>query len=451
MVRAQLHHDRSSRSTTHTRRWRWLAPLSALTLIGGLLAASTGTVSADEPSDMVLTWNANAIAVLGAATTADPPGLGQGPPTSPIHLAMVHGAIYDAANAIDRTNEPYLYTGAAAAGASKAAAIAQAAHDVLVGLTPTSLPAVKTRIDGMLTASLAAVPDGTSENDGKATGAAAAAAMLAARTGDGRFGSQLWTVGTGIGQWRLVPPGNGNSFAWTGHVKPFTMQSTSQWRTEGPLDITSAEYAAEFNEVKAKGAATGSTRTEAETMLASFVSANPVPYMNKGFREVAVAKGLSPNQQARFFALTSMTSADALISCFENKDVWSFWRPLTAIREAASDGNPNTAPDAGWLALYPTPPYPDEPSGYNCYTGAMMHSARLFYGTDKVHFSLTSPGTAPLAGSTRQYDRFTDVVRDTIDGRILTGFHFRSADVHGAWIGKKVAQYAERTYFEPVD
>jgi hypothetical protein len=439
------------RPTTRGRARRWLAGITALTLAGSLLAASAANVAADEPPDMVLVWNENAINVLHAATTAVPPGLGQGPPTSAIHLAMVHGAIYDAVNAIDPTNAAYLPGLTAPAGASKAAAVAQAAHDVLAGLTPVTLPSVKARIDAMLTASLGLVPDGVSETTGTTVGAAAAVAMLNDRVGDGRLGTQLWAVGSGTGQWRPVPPGNGNVFAWAGHVTPFTMTSPSQWRTEGPLDVQGAQYAAEFNEVKGKGAATNSTRTPEETLLASFVSANPIFFMHRMFRGLAHDKGLSTNEQARFFVMTTMFSADALIGCFENKEHWGFWRPLTAIREAGTDGNGATSPDGSWLALYPTPPYPDEPSGYNCYTGAMMHGAKLFYGRDRVHFELTSPGTAPLAGSTRTYDRFTDVIDDTIDGRILTGFHFRSADVHGAWLGKKVAQYGTKHYFQPLD
>ena len=173
--------------------------------------------------------------------------------------------------------------------------------------------------------------------------------------------------------------------------------------------------------------------------------------MNKGFRDIATVKGLTTAQQARFFAMTSMSSADALIACFNDKYAWNFWRPQTAIINAANDGNPATTADPNWLSLYPTPGYPDQPSGYNCYTAGVMYAAKLFYGTDKVSFTLTSPGAAPLAGSTRAYDRFTDVVDDTIYGRILTGFHFRTADVAGAWIGKKAAQWANKHYFGPLD
>jgi hypothetical protein len=224
--------------------------------------------------------------------------------------------------------------------------------------------------------------------------------------------------------------------------------------------LTSNQYAAEFNEVKALGAQSGSSRTDAQTLMAGFYSANPLVYYNSGLRVIANAEGLTTSDQARLFAKTSMAGADALISCFNNKKLWLAWRPQTAIREAANDGNPLTEPDPNWQSLFATPGYPDEPSGYNCYTGGFWQSARFFFGTDKYSFSLTSPGVPANAaagnpigvpGSTRTYKRFTDVIDDTINGRILNGFHFRTADVHGAWIGKKVAQWVNKHYFEPVD
>lgn len=440
------------RSKGRSRARRWLAGFSALVLIAvaGLVPAASVS-AAPEPTNMVLVWNENAINVIGAGTAATPPGLGQGPPLSALHVAFVQGAVYDAVNAIDGGHAPYLGGLSAPSTASKAAAVAQAAHDLLVGLTPASLPLVKDRIDAMLTTSLGLIDNGPAEDAGKTVGAAAAAAMLTARTGDGRFGSHTFTVSDVVGKWRLVAPANNNVFGWLGLVTPLTMESADQFRTEGPLDLTSAEYAAEFNEVKALGAKTGSTRSAAQDSLASFVSANPIPYMNKGLREIAVGQGLSTSEQALLFVKTSMASADALIGCYKDKDYWSFWRPQTAIREAANDGNPATTPDANWLSLYPTPGYPDHPSGYNCYTAGVWHSARLFFGTDMMSFQLTSPGTAPIAGSTRSYKRFTGVIRDTINGRIYTGFHFRTPDVQGAWIGKKAAQWVDKHYFQPLN
>ena len=433
------------------------------------LAASllpVASAAAAEPTNMVLVWNANAASVLSAQASADPPGLGQAPPLSALTLAMVQGAVYDAVNAIDGGHEPYLGGLSAPSTASKAAAVAQSAHDVLYGLTNDTQTAVRTRIAAMLATSLALVPvDTATEIAAKAAGitigAQAAAAMLLARASDGRNTTGvLWDTGTDVGEWRVVPPANSNVFAHFAAVTPLTLHSPSQFRTAGPPDITSGRYTAEFNEVKRLGAQTGSRRTAAQTSLAGFVGANPLPYMNAGLRDVATARGLTTVQQARLFAMTSFSSADALIACFNNKDHWNFWRPQTAIREAANDGNPGTSPDATWLSLFATPGYSDEPSGYNCYTAGLWQSARAFFGTDKMSFRLTSPGVAAnptagnpvgVAGSTRSYTRFTGVIHDTIEGRILTGFHFRTADVNGAWLGEQVAQWVDDQYFEPID
>lgn len=435
-----------------TRARRWLAGLTALVVAGSLLAIPIGSAAAAEPSDMVLTWNEAAVSVISSPNAATPPGLGQPPPISAIHLAMVQGAVYDAVTMIDRSHEPYLPDlPKAPATASKAAAIAKAAHGVLSELIPSTLPAVQDRVDQLLSTSLAAIPNGPSKDAGSAAGVAAAEAMIEARVGDGRNGTAAWVVGTAPGEWVPVEPANANVFGWIGDVTPFTLRTSGQYRTGGMPGLTTKAYAKEFNEVKAKGRATGSTRTAAENLLASFVSANPLPYVNKGFRDIATAKHLRPSAQARFFALTAMAGADALIGCFDDKAYWSSWRPQTAIRQAASDGNSRTTADATWTSLYGTPGYPDQPSGYNCYSGATMNSARLFFGTDKVRFQLTSPGTAPLPGSTRTYNRFTDFVDDTIDGRILIGFHFRTADEDGAWLGGKVARWAYRNYFGPID
>jgi hypothetical protein len=426
-----------------SRARRWLGAPLALAFAAATVMVPVASVSAAEPTDMVLEWNANAINAIQNANGAATPGLGQVPPLAGLHVAMVQGAIYDAVNAIDGTHEPYLYGGPAPAGASQAAAAATAAHHVLVGLVPTTLPQVTESLNALYAASLARIDGGQAKTDGIAVGAAAAAAMLANRAGDGRTGTRAFTIGTEPGEWRLVPPGNGNSFSWVGEVRPFSLKSPDQLRTEGPPDLGSAQYAAEFNEVKALGAQTGDSRTDAQDALANFIVANPMSFVNRAFRELAVEHGLSTAQQARLFAMTSLSSADAFIACFNNKQFHSFWRPQTAIRLAADDGNPATEADPNWSSLFPTPPYPDSPSGYNCFAAAMMHSGRAFFGTDFVSFELKGPAT-------RSYHRFTDYVRDAIEGRILTGFHFRHADVQGAWIGKKAAQWVAKHEFAPI-
>jgi PAP2 superfamily len=142
--------------------------------------------------------------------------------------------------------------------------------------------------------------------------------------------------------------------------------------------------------------------------------------------------------------MLNVAAADALINCWDDKDHWNFWRPITAIREAADDGNPATVADPEWLPFFPTPPYPEHPSGYNCLSGAMVHAAKAFFGTDRVTLRVTSPATM----TTLTYRRLTSVLKDTIDARIYLGFHFRTPDVQGAELGRNVANWVAKHYFE---
>ncbi len=462
---------------TPTRRSS--AVVAAAVVLSGLVSGASGggsSVAAAEPNDMVTDWNIIALATIGGPQLATPPiagqapaaGLGQPPPLAPIHLAMVHGAIYDAVIAIAGGYEPYVYDPVSRpASASKAAAAATAAHRVLAAIIEQSpfpvADAANIRanatawLDASYASSLAEIPDGQPKLDGIAVGQNAAAAMLFERArdgGDGRFGTPAtFQEGSLPGQWRaLSSAATANVFRWVADVRPFTMKRQDQFRTEGPLPLTSLEYAAEFNEVKALGAKDGSTRTLEQNRLASFVAANPVPIMNSALR--ALGADLSATDQARLFVESSMASADALIGCWDDKDHWKFWRPQTAIRNAAADGNADTVADPAWESILTNPGYPDHPSGYNCFTAAMMTSARLFFGTDKASFTLSSPGSTAngLPGAvTRPYTRFSGVIDDAIDGRIYTGFHFRTPDVQGAWLGKKAAQWVDKNFFEPTN
>jgi hypothetical protein len=444
------------RSRQRSRARRWLAAFTTLAVIGvaGLIPAAS--VTAAEPPSPVLDWNINAVNAIGNGPTAATPGLGQPPPIAVIHLAMVHGAIYDAVNAIDGGHEPYLPGLPSAPGASKAAAVAAAAHDVLMELPapPPGNPApMRANVAALYLDYVGEIPDGDAKDQGIAIGQAAAAAMNEARDDDGRFeGTPLWPVGTLKGEWRPVETANANVFAWVANVDPFTLKSTSQFRTEGPYDLASPEWAAEFNEVKMLGSNDPSTRTEAQNRLASFVSANLFSAFNRTLREVAVANGLSTTEQAMLFVRSTISAADALIGCWDNKEHWLQWRPQTAIRLADQDGNPDTEADTDWTAQFQNPGYPDNPSGFNCFAAGFFYAARQYFGTDKMSFEITSPGTAPLPQPViRSYTRFTGVIKDAIEGRILIGYHYRSADEQGAWLGKKVAQWVDKHYFEPVN
>jgi hypothetical protein len=414
-------------------------------------------------NDAVRVWNERAVTTLTNGTTAGTPGVQFAPPVAFIHLAMVQGAVYDAVNAIKGGHDPYLDGLNAPTSASKDAAAATAAHHVLIALidqapitaalTAEVKNVIKARLDANYASSLAEIADGQSKAHGINVGAAAAAAMLANRVGDGRFGAPGFPVPAvpAAGQWRPLTAGANDPNGWVRNVKPFTLPSPEFFHTSGPPSLTSAQYAAELNEAKLLGRATGSTRTPDQTLLGYWSGAHPVPMMFAAMRQVSVSKGLTISEDARFFAMTSMATADSIINCWAEKAHWGFWRPTTAIQLADTDGNPATDVDAAWTALLPVPPYADEPSGANCFTGGLMTSASAFFGSDDAEFDIVSPGLGVVngtpTGSTRHYTRFSDVVRDMIEARILGGLHIRTADVNGALLGQRVAEFVDANFF----
>ncbi len=445
------------RSRHRSRAKRWFASVTAVVMIAVAGLVPAASVAAAEQANPVLDWNINAVNAIGNPPSNAIPGLGQPPPLAVIHLAMVQGAVYDAVNAIDGGHRPYLGGLPSTPGASMAAAVATAAHDVLLGLPPlppNAPEAMRANVAEQYRLYMLDIPAGTAKTQGIAIGRAAATAMNGNRSTDGRFqGSATWPIGTLKGEWRPVETANANVFAWVANVRPFTLKSTGQYRTEGPYDLASPEWAAEFNEVKRLGSnAVPGARTDEQNRLASFVSFNLFSAFNRTLREIAVANGLSTAEQAMLFVRSSISAADALIGCWDNKERWLQWRPQTAIRLADQDGNPDTVADPTWTAQFQNPGYPDNPSGFNCFAAGWFYAARQYFGTDKMSFQVMSAGAAPLPQPvTRSYTRFTGIIKDAIEGRILIGFHFRSADEQGAWLGKKVAQWVDKHYFAPVD
>jgi hypothetical protein len=445
--------------TTHVLNRTWKqATIALVALMISALAswASAPAPAAAGPLDTtVLDWNQHAVNALHNAPTAPIPGAGQPPQVSILHLAMVQSAIFDAVNLIDGGYQPYLTDlPPAPESASKAAAVATAAHHVLVGVefVPPLSPTIVVRLDALWAESIATAisqegPDAVAA--GTAVGAAAAAAMLGARADDGRFQPFSLAIGTEPGEWRPTPPTNiSDPFAWVGGVDPFALESTSQFRSKGPNAVTSGAYAKEYNELKELGGSSGSSaRSPEQEAIAQFFTANPVELYNRAFRTVAVERGLTPVEQARLFAMLNVAGADALINCFDDKAFWSFWRPITAIRLGDTDGNPNTVGDPAWTPMVATPSYSDHASGYNCVTAAFMYTAEAFFGGGKTPFSLVriAPG---VPNAIRDYERFTDVIADTIDARVYQGIHFRAADVQGAKIGKDVARWLAKHYFQ---
>jgi hypothetical protein len=404
----------------------------------GLLAAVAALVAvaaAPARADTVSEWNLHATNAL-IVTAAQPPQV------SVPHLAMVHGAVYDAVNAIDRGHQGYLLSSRVATRTdSKEAAAATAAYRVLVQLVPAQQPT----LDTQYAASLAAIPNGSPKTRGIAVGNAAAAAMIAARTDDGRFGPFRFAVGSGPGVWKPVLPMFVNDpAAWLKDVKPFLIPSSSQFRSEGPLPLTSRRYAREFDEVKSLGSATSTERTADQTLAARYWAENPPATWSRIFRTLSAQQALSLVDNARFFAMLYLTAADGLISVWDDKAHWSFWRPITAIREADTDGNSKTEPDAGWLPLIATPPYPEHPSGHTGLSGSIVRTLQDFFGTDRVAWTDTNN-----AGLTRSFTRFSQAIEEIVDARVWSGIHFRTAEEQGERIGKQVARYREQRYFQP--
>jgi hypothetical protein len=441
--------------------------LAVVTGIVTTLVAVTGPVpSAAQPAtNEAIEWNA--ITSTAIMTTAAQP-----PHAAVISMAMVQGAVYDAVNAIDGGYQPYLVKPSANPGDSKEAAVATAAFRVLVGfpertpplvgLVPTQRPALQTLYD----ASLANVSDGASETGGIAVGEAAAAAMLTDRLGDGRGGSFVFVPGSDPGDWRLGPPqGTAGIVArdpapWVGFVRPFLVPNVEMLRSDGPNDVTSQAYAEDFAEVKRLGSLDSTKRTADQTAAAIFWQDNGAAIWNRVFRSLATDHELDIVDSARLFAMTGLAAADGSIGCWNDKAYWSFWRPITAIREAAGDGNPATVADPDWVPLFDpsvpvsgaplvTPGFPDHPSGHGCVSGAIVHALKNFFGTDTVSFTVTSNKCLPAPCPARSFARFSDAIKEVIDARVWSGIHFRTADVQGAVLGKKVAHYEEKNYFAP--
>ncbi|MDA0166355.1 vanadium-dependent haloperoxidase [Solirubrobacter ginsenosidimutans] len=416
--------------------------LAALCLLAGAPAARADTVTE---------WN-------DIASTAIVATAGQPPPSAELSFAMVQGAVYDAVNAIDRGHRPYLVQPAARPTDSKDAAAATAAFGVLDGLfSATQHATLQARYDASL-AAIADVPPGA-KAAGIAIGTQAAAAMLAARSGDGRFGPFTPVYGTTPGVYRPTPPLFAPDPApWVGNVRPFVVPSVEMLRLGPPKPLTSRSYARDFNEIKSVGALHSTTRTADQTDAAIFWQDHGFALWNRAFRTIATDRALPIADSARMFAMADLAGADGAIGCWNNKYRYNFWRPVTAIREAAGDGNPLTVADTGWTPLFDpatpvapgqaplvTPPFPEYPSGHNCAAGSILTTLYNFFGTDRVPFSLHSN----KSGTTRSFDRLSDVLRESINARIWGGIHFRSSDVQGARLGIRVAGYLRDHYFQP--
>jgi hypothetical protein len=443
------------------------------TLIATALgAAALGAVAAPANahpavrSDAVSAWNAHAGDAAIAACLA--------PANNPLHesrmYATMHVAIHDALNAIERRSRPYAFaTRQPLPKASPDAAVAAAARSVLVPMLEQlpapfadCAPASIAGVEDDYAAALAAIPDGRAKERGVQLGQAAAAAIVALRTGDGAdtpLFDTAYPQGTAPGAYRFTP---GFSFAFApgwADVTPFVLSDSSQFRADPPYNVTSRKYAADFAEVKrlgGDGITTPSERTAEQTEIARFwVESAPLQW-NRIARNVAANSRLDPWAQARLFALLNMAMADGYIGSFESKYLYNYWRPVTAIQEAATDGNPRTSADPTWTPLVPTPPIPDHDSAHSVEGGAAAEVLRRFFGTDHVVFStcsLTLPSGSTCndpSPVTRRYRSFSEAADENGLSRILVGFHFRNAVDEGIEHGRKIGRRAVHRFLRPL-
>jgi hypothetical protein len=429
-------------SEMNGKRTRRVGTVVVMTAMLAVLAVPTSLpAAAVNVPDQVLAWNQYAYDELIVTKL-------QAPPVSVLNLAIVHGAVYDAVNAIDGGYEPYLVSPSAARNASEDAAAAAAAYQVLLNLIPDRASVLLGDYNASLAAILGAGVSQARIDAGVAVGEAAAAAMILERTGDGRNGTAVFSEGTLPGEWRRVPlVTGGNAFRWIGQVDPFLVNSAAQFATVGPKELSSEAYAEEFEQVKKLGRATGSTRTPNQTSIALFWTDHAVAMWTRIFRQISIAQDLSTAENARFFASLYLTGADAAITCFEDKETKHFWRPQTAIQEAENDENPATHADPAWTSLLPNPPYPDHPSGHNCVSGSFVRTLQQFFGTNVMSFSATHS----MNGITRSFTRFGQAISEIKRARVYGGLHFWSADAQGARLGRRVANWRQEHYFQPVD
>jgi len=390
-------------------------------------------------ADAVVDWNIITGQTIPFATR---PG---GAPA--LDYAMVHAAIHDAVQAYDGQFEPYAVEITGASG-SPVAAIAKAAHDVLVA----RFPAQTASLDATYNAYLAS-HGGLSQNDpGVSVGQMAAAAIIALRANDGSWPANppVFTGGTEPGEWRPTPPAFAPmAVAWLGTVTPFTLKDSTQFRVnQPPPDLSSRKYADEYNEVKALGALNNSARTLEQTDVAYFYADNHFLIWNRAFQGIANTYLDNMGDSARLFALCNLAIADAVITSWDSKLYYNFWRPVTAIQQGDNDFNPLTQGDPGWLPLIVTPPYPDYTSGANSLSGAATRMLHHFFGTDRLTFSLTS-NVPQVIQKTRTYDRLSDAADDIVDARIYLGIHFRTADEVARDQSEHVSNWAYGHFLKP--
>ena len=383
-------------------------------------------------ADVITDWNDKVVAAGVQAR--------QAPFVHTRSVAIVHIAMFDAINSIDRRYTSYRVQLSPAAGTSREAVAAAAAHFTLVRLYPDQAK----DFDSLYQTSLAAVPDGEPKSHGIRLGEQVAAELLALRAKDGAEAPNTYRPYTtpSIYVSTVLPVGSN----W-GQVTPFALKESAQFRPAAPVSLQSVQWAKDCDEVKKMGAKTGSGRTAEQTDIARLWELTGPGLHNQVTRQLAATKNLDILDNARLFALYAMAMADSYIAVFDAKYTYNFWRPVTAIRNADIDGNDATERDPAWEPFIATPMHPEYPCAHCINSAAGAAVLAVFFGDAVPPFTLTS-STAP--GVTRRFSRLSDYVSETIDARVYDGVHYRTSGEVGAAMGRKIGEYAVQNYLKPV-
>ena len=386
------------------------------------------SIAVSAQADPVTYWNGVTVAAVTTGR-AGPPGL--------LDIALVQAAVHDAVQVIEGQYEPYHYSDASRRGVgSPAAAVAAAAHRVLVKLYPTQQAA----LDVIYTQYL--INNGLVGDPALQIGEDAAASLHADHYRPALAVTPFFGR-TEVGQWRSAAP---MAFQHLAISTPFTLNRIDQFRPQQPPPLKSMQYTREYDEAMLLGRATA--HPNANTDVARFWSGNFVAQWEEAMRQISDAQSLAIGDAARLFALANLAAADAAMAVWESKIFYNYWRPITAIQEGGYDGNPKTAGDGGWLPLITTPLYPDYVSGANGLTGAFTGLLRLYFG-DAMNFSVKNP--SPLViDKERDYTSFSQAAQEVVEARILQGIHFRAADEEGRRLGERVAHWTFQQYLRAV-
>lgn len=398
--------------------------------------------AAEQSLDPVIEWNRALLVIVRTP----------GAQSATIHptrsFAILHAAIYDAVNNIERTHQPYLvqFEGISRE-ASEAAAADAAAHDVLVAL----YPAFQATLDAQLQQLLATIPEGAHKNQGIKLGELVADAILDARSDDGSSAQPApFVFGSGPGQFQSTPPNfPAAQFTEWSRVTPFALLSASQFRPGPPPALTSTVYTRNFNEVKSLGIVNSTTATADRALTGRFWNGAIQNYWNEIAQTAALEHRLSLPESARLFALLNLAFADDVIAFYDAKYTYDFWRPITAIRAADTDNNPNTIANPAWLpAVGKTTPDPSYPGAHAVISTSGAFLLRSFFQQDRFNFKVTSE---VLPGVERSFISFSAAQREATLSRIFAGVHFRSDLTTGSDLGEDVAAFVSSHFLQPND